>query len=106
MLHEILPVGLLACNCSVVGDDESKEAIVIDPGDTELKKLQILTEEEFAQQKEMGAVLVFDKSAIAEHITRFSLAAIKALEDLLMLLRRNAFSVVLDPENELWFGRR
>ena len=33
MIHEILPVGLLQCNCSVVGDPETREAIVIDPGD-------------------------------------------------------------------------
>jgi len=33
MIHEILPVGMLACNCSIVGDEETGEAIVIDPGD-------------------------------------------------------------------------
>jgi len=33
MIHEILPVGPLQCNCSIVGDEKSHEAIVIDPGD-------------------------------------------------------------------------
>jgi glyoxylase-like metal-dependent hydrolase (beta-lactamase superfamily II) len=33
MIHEILPVGLLQCNCSIFGDEAAKEAIVIDPGD-------------------------------------------------------------------------
>src|SRR5690242_12199903 len=33
MIHEIFPVGVLQCNCSVVGDEQSKEAMVIDPGD-------------------------------------------------------------------------
>jgi glyoxylase-like metal-dependent hydrolase (beta-lactamase superfamily II) len=33
MIHEILPVGPLQCNCSVIGDETSREAIVIDPGD-------------------------------------------------------------------------
>ena len=33
MIHEILPVGPLQCNCSIVGDENSREAIVIDPGD-------------------------------------------------------------------------
>lgn len=33
MIHEILPVGLLQCNCSIFGDEETREAIVIDPGD-------------------------------------------------------------------------
>jgi glyoxylase-like metal-dependent hydrolase (beta-lactamase superfamily II) len=33
MIHEVLPVGLLECNCSVIGDETTREAIVIDPGD-------------------------------------------------------------------------
>src|ERR1700745_619426 len=33
MIHEIFPVGPLQCNCSVIGDEQTKEAIVIDPGD-------------------------------------------------------------------------
>src|ERR1700757_3416132 len=33
MIHEILPVGPLHCNCSIIGDEQSREAIVIDPGD-------------------------------------------------------------------------
>lgn len=33
MIHEILPVGVLQCNCSIFGDEASREAIVIDPGD-------------------------------------------------------------------------
>lgn len=33
MIHEILPVGMLRCNCSVFGDEETSEAIVVDPGD-------------------------------------------------------------------------
>ena len=33
MIHEILPVGMLGCNCSLFGDETSREAIVVDPGD-------------------------------------------------------------------------
>src|SRR5919197_512482 len=33
MIHEILPVGMLQCNCSILGDESTREAIVIDPGD-------------------------------------------------------------------------
>jgi hydroxyacylglutathione hydrolase len=33
MIHEILPVGPLQCNCSVIGDETTCEAMVIDPGD-------------------------------------------------------------------------
>jgi glyoxylase-like metal-dependent hydrolase (beta-lactamase superfamily II) len=33
MIHVVLPVGLLQCNCSIFGEEETGEAIVIDPGD-------------------------------------------------------------------------
>ena len=33
LVHEILPVGILQCNCHIVGDPATREAIVIDPGD-------------------------------------------------------------------------
>jgi glyoxylase-like metal-dependent hydrolase (beta-lactamase superfamily II) len=33
MIHEILPVGVLQCNCSIFGDETTHEAIVVDPGD-------------------------------------------------------------------------
>lgn len=33
MIHEVIPVGPLQCNCSIFGDETTHEAIVIDPGD-------------------------------------------------------------------------
>lgn len=33
MIYIKLPVGLLQCNCLIIGDPKSREAIVIDPGD-------------------------------------------------------------------------
>jgi glyoxylase-like metal-dependent hydrolase (beta-lactamase superfamily II) len=33
LIRESFPVGLLGCNCSIVADPESKQAIVVDPGD-------------------------------------------------------------------------
>jgi glyoxylase-like metal-dependent hydrolase (beta-lactamase superfamily II) len=33
MILETFPVGPLACNCTILGDEDSNEAIVIDPGD-------------------------------------------------------------------------
>lgn len=33
MIHEIIPVGALQCNCSIIGDETTREAMVIDPGD-------------------------------------------------------------------------
>jgi len=33
MIRETFPVGPLACNCTLLGDEDTHEAIVIDPGD-------------------------------------------------------------------------
>jgi hydroxyacylglutathione hydrolase len=44
MIHKILPVGPLQCNCSVIGDETTHEAMVIDPGDDIDDVLQIIRE--------------------------------------------------------------
>src|SRR5581483_11423604 len=46
MIHEILPVGLLQCNCSIFGDEASHEAVVIDPGDDISAILAIIAKHE------------------------------------------------------------
>ena len=33
MIHEVIPVGMLQCNCYVLGDEAAGDAVVIDPGD-------------------------------------------------------------------------
>lgn len=45
MFHKIIPVGVLQCNCSVIGDAQSHEAMVIDPGDQVDEILAILREQ-------------------------------------------------------------
>jgi glyoxylase-like metal-dependent hydrolase (beta-lactamase superfamily II) len=42
MIHKILPVGPLQCNCSILGDEQTHEAMVIDPGDQIEEILDIL----------------------------------------------------------------
>lgn len=42
LIHEVLPVGMLKCNCSILGDPETREAIVVDPGDETDALLEIL----------------------------------------------------------------
>lgn len=42
LIHEILPVGMLQCNCHIVGDPETREAIVIDPGDDSGRILDVI----------------------------------------------------------------
>jgi hydroxyacylglutathione hydrolase len=42
LIHEIIPVGALQCNCSILGDPITREAIVVDPGDEVERILEIL----------------------------------------------------------------
>jgi hydroxyacylglutathione hydrolase len=42
MIHEILPVGMLQCNCSIFGDEQTQNAIVVDPGDNIPEILEIV----------------------------------------------------------------
>jgi len=44
MIFESFPVGPLACNCTILGDEETREAIVIDPGDDVARIHKRLTE--------------------------------------------------------------
>ena len=51
MIHKILPVGALQCNCSILGDPVTHAATVVDPGDDisaiirELEKDQLKVEQ-------------------------------------------------------------
>ncbi len=42
IIHEIVPVGMLQCNCSIIGDPETREALVVDPGDEAGRILELL----------------------------------------------------------------
>lgn len=42
LIHEVIPVGLLQCNCSILGDPATGEAIVVDPGDDVDRILEIV----------------------------------------------------------------
>ncbi len=62
MIHEILPLGMLACNCSIVGDEETGEAIVIDPGD-EVERVQ-----EVLAQHKLRAKYIVATHAHIDHV--------------------------------------
>jgi hydroxyacylglutathione hydrolase len=42
LIHEILPVGMLQCNCHIVGDPKTHDALVIDPGDDAERILEVI----------------------------------------------------------------
>jgi hydroxyacylglutathione hydrolase len=52
MIHEILPVGPLQCNCSIIGDETTHEAMVIDPGD-EMEDILALVRKHNLQVKQI-----------------------------------------------------
>jgi len=52
MIHEILPVGPLQCNCSIIGDETTREAMVIDPGD-EIQTILVLVRQHNLQVKQI-----------------------------------------------------
>jgi glyoxylase-like metal-dependent hydrolase (beta-lactamase superfamily II) len=43
MILETFPVGPLQCNCTILGDEETREAIVVDPGDEVIRIHRRLT---------------------------------------------------------------
>ncbi|HWB33629.1 MAG TPA: MBL fold metallo-hydrolase [Acidobacteriaceae bacterium] len=71
MIHEVLPVGMLQCNCSILGDESSGEAIVIDPGDDIPRILAIL------QRHKLRVVQILITHAHIDHIA--GAARLKAL---------------------------
>jgi hydroxyacylglutathione hydrolase len=62
MIHEILPVGMLMCNCSIVGDETTGEAIVIDPGD-EVERVQ-----EILSRHKLRAKYIIATHAHIDHV--------------------------------------
>jgi glyoxylase-like metal-dependent hydrolase (beta-lactamase superfamily II) len=42
LIHITIPVGMLHCNCSIIGDPATREALVIDPGDEVTRILDLL----------------------------------------------------------------
>jgi len=62
MIHEVLPVGVLGCNCSIIGDEESLEAVVIDPGD-EISKI-----EEILHRNQLKVKMIVITHAHIDHI--------------------------------------
>jgi len=42
LIHITIPVGILQCNCSIIGDPVTREALVVDPGDEVNRILDLL----------------------------------------------------------------
>jgi len=78
LIHEILPVGWLACNCQVLADAETREAIVVDPGD-EVERVQ-----EVLRRHNLKVTFLVNTHAHIDHVG--GLARLKELTGALVLM--------------------
>jgi len=62
MIRKTFPVGPLQCNCTILADPDSREAVVIDPGDEAPKILMKLAEDE------LKVVAIIHTHAHVDHI--------------------------------------
>ena len=62
MIVKSFPVGLLQCNCTVLGDPKSREAIVVDPGGDPDRILEVVA------QHELRVVRIVHTHAHFDHV--------------------------------------
>ena len=99
MLHKILPVGVLQCNCSIIGDEQTHEAMVIDPGDQIEEILEIL------RQANLKLKYIVVTHAHIDHVG--GAMKLKAATDAPILLNQNDLALLkmLDMQ-ATWIGMR
>ena len=72
MIRETFPVGMLGCNCTILGDDATREAIVIDPGADVPHILAVLARHELTVSKIVVTHAHFDHIAGALELKRLT----------------------------------
>ena len=90
MIHEILPVGMLACNCSIVGDEATGEAVVIDPGDDIARVEEILARHRWKTRYLVATHAHIDHVGGIEKLQRATGASVLMHEDDLPLYQNLA----------------
>jgi len=76
MIHEMLTVGPLRCNCSILGDETSREAIVVDPGDDIPRILALLAKHQFTLKQILVTHAHIDHIAGAQQLKKLTGAPI------------------------------
>ena len=97
MIHKIIPVGPLRCNCSVIGDETTREAMVIDPGD-DIEDVQAILTKHNLQVKQIVIT-----HAHIDHVG--GAMKLKALTGAPILLNQNDYALLkmLDVQAS-WLG--
>ena len=76
MIRETFPVGWLQCNCTVLGDELSQEAIVVDPGDDIPRILAVLAKHGLTLKQIVVTHAHFDHISGAQELKRLTGAPI------------------------------
>jgi hydroxyacylglutathione hydrolase len=76
MIHEVLTVGPLQCNCSILGDELSLEAIVVDPGDEIARIIAVLDQHNLTVKQIVITHAHIDHIAGAQRLKRLTGAPI------------------------------
>ena len=99
MFHKVFPVGPLQCNCSIVGDEQTHEAMVIDPGDNIDQILATL------QQQKLTLKQIVITHAHIDHIG--GAMKLKAATGAPILMNQNDYALLkmLDVQ-AAWIGMR
>ena len=87
MIHEILTVGPLQCNCSILGDENSHEAIVVDPGDDIPRIMAVLAKHGLTVKKIVITHAHIDHIAGAHRLKQLTGAPILYNQDDLPLVK-------------------
>jgi glyoxylase-like metal-dependent hydrolase (beta-lactamase superfamily II) len=91
MVLEVIPVGPLAVNCSVVADDRTGKAVIVDPG-AEAEKIAEVA-------KEFEVIAVMNTHGHIDHVGQVK--TIKELFDVPFYLHREDLYLIRD---EIWEG--
>lgn len=76
MIRETFPVGMLQCNCTILGDEQSRDAIVVDPGDEVPRILALLARHQLTVRQIVVTHAHIDHIASALELKRITGAPI------------------------------
>lgn len=97
VVRETFPVGMLGCNCTIVGDTASQEAMVVDPGADLPKILAILAKHQLEVKRIVVTHAHFDHIGAALELKRITGAPVVYNKDDLPL-------VAMIEEQAAWVG--
>jgi hydroxyacylglutathione hydrolase len=121
MIQEVIPVGMLQCNCYILGDEATGEAVVIDPGDDIEAVQQVLRKRRLNPKAIVATHAHIDHVGGIEKLARATGAAVMMHRDDLPLYQSLAMQAAFlgmrppatvdvdqflrDGDRVLWAGR-